>query len=208
MKVFGKENLPKDQGCILCSSHASHMDTAIISIATGKNFTKTAMLAAKDYWFENPFRFFFSLLVLNLIPVERRVSKQKEFPFSKTVEESKKVLDKGYNILIYPEGTRTKNGEIGKFKEGAVNLAYHSESLILPVYVGGTFKAWPKGKKIIRPKKIKVFIGRAISIKKEMLRSKVDRLENDSAARKKFLKKVNEKLQKAVVDLKEKNEKK
>lgn len=206
MKVWGKENIPKEKGSLLCSSHASHMDTAIISVATKKGFTKTAMLAAKDYWFDNPFRFFFSLLVLNLIPIERRISKQKEFPFSKTIAESKKLIDKGFDILIYPEGTRTRNGEIGNFKEGAVNLGYHLNSPLLPIYVKGTFKAWPKGKNLIRPTRINVHIGKAIFIKDEIKKRKIKDINENNAIRKKFLKEINQKLQQAVVDLKKKSE--
>ena len=72
-------------------------------------------------------------------------------------------------IILFPEGTRSKNGGLQPLKKGATNLAYHLKLPIVPAYIQGTFEAMPKGNNFIKPKKINVSFGDPIWVKNDSL---------------------------------------
>ncbi len=199
LKVVGKENLPKSS-FIICSNHSSHMDTAILGVST-IGFNNLAMMAAKDYWFDNKVRKFFFNIFLNLIPIER-VNIQKKpgekMGINQTIKYCKEFLDQGNRaILIYPEGTRTRTGEIQTFKEGIALFASKLEVPIVPAYINGTFKAWKKGTKFIKPKKITTYIGEPLEFE-EIIKIK----KNNSKG---FFKAIALEIEQRVKKLKEEN---
>ena len=70
----------------------------------------------------------------------------------KMMETCKKVLKSGISILMFPEGTRSVDGNLGVFKDGAFNLALETQTDILPIIIDGTSKAIPKKKLILSNK--------------------------------------------------------
>lgn len=75
-----------------------------------------------------------------------------------------RALKDGRAILIFPEGTRATGGEFLEPQPGVVFLAHAAGVPIVPCYIEGTAKAWPKGQKAFRPVKIRVFVGEPIPI--------------------------------------------
>ncbi|MEP6718721.1 MAG: lysophospholipid acyltransferase family protein, partial [bacterium] len=73
-------------------------------------------------------------------------------------------LDRGYNALIFPEGTRSLTGEMAEFKPIIGYLALHAGVGVLPIYLEGTHDAMPKGSTIIKGRKIGARIGRYLSL--------------------------------------------
>ncbi len=63
---------------------------------------------------------------------------------------------------MFPEGTRSKTGEIGPFKSGAFHLALDAKVNIIPIHIDGTYKIWPTHNNTITPGKINVHIGKPI----------------------------------------------
>jgi long-chain acyl-CoA synthetase len=89
----------------------------------------------------------------NLVPMERTGS------LRQSLRHASSFLNRGYNALIFPEGTRSLTGEIADFKPVIGYLALHTGVGILPVYLEGTHEAMPKGSNIIKNRKVGARIG-------------------------------------------------
>jgi 1-acyl-sn-glycerol-3-phosphate acyltransferase len=152
LEVRGKENL---QGlgdtCIIAPNHQSYLDPPVLGIA----FPRKLKYFAKADLFNIPF---LSFLVRHLgaIPIERDIMS------SMTLRYGVKIL-KGHNwLVIFPEGTRSRNGRMSPPKQGIGFLQYKSKSPIIPVWLEGTGRALPVYSHFIKPLKIKVIIGKKI----------------------------------------------
>jgi long-chain acyl-CoA synthetase len=110
-------------------------------------------MAAKDYFFDTPFKHWFFTTFLNALPLDREANAAESLAACKT------VLDSGRSILIFPEGTRTLTGELQPFKPGIGVLALELEYPIVPVWLQGTYDALPKGRVLPRNGHIEVRIG-------------------------------------------------
>ena len=145
---------------IFCSNHNSHMDVALVSTAAGKSFNHFGMLAARDYWFDNKIKRFLTNIGMNLIPIDRRIRGNHSFSLNDTI-----ALCRGFmaldnrSIIMFPEGTRGNPGEIKRFKKGAAAFSIKLDVPIVPLYVHGSHKAWPRGKFFMRPTFIKLEVG-------------------------------------------------
>jgi alkyldihydroxyacetonephosphate synthase len=132
--------------------------------ASGEPFNQMAAIAAIDYWHNNSLLKKVLQALMNLVPIDRSTSYHKKLSFKHTINLCQAFLSKGRGLIIYPEGTRSKTGELQPFKKGAVILATSLQLPIVPVYIDGSFRAWSKGKKLIRPGCIHVKFTRAINI--------------------------------------------
>lgn len=161
LKIYGKSNLPKE-AFIICSNHQSHLDAIILSHIGAFFFSRSAMIAAKDYWFDNRTRFFFSRFFFCTIPISRKRS-EKEFNIRETTSlVNAFIADKGKCIVILPEGTRSTNERMKPFKKGVITLSKITELPIVPVYIENSGRFWPKGSFFIKPGKLNVRIGNPI----------------------------------------------
>lgn len=157
LSVKGRENLPKGS-YIFCSNHCSHMDTPVLMMATGLSFKKFGMIAAKDYFFEGKSKMSFFRYIINLIPINRKVTRE---TLSEDLANCEQFINvsKG-NIILYPEGTRSMSGDMQHFKRGIGLIAGKLNIPIVPAYINGTYSALRKGMFFPRPKKIQVNIGK------------------------------------------------
>ena len=159
LKVKGKENIP-DSSFIFCSNHNSHMDSGVLMVSSGIPFKNFAMMAAKDYFFDNEKRKYYLNLLMNLIPVERDADRKSMIEYLVACREFTK--NGKQSLIIYPEGTRSLTGKIQPFKKGPAMVAVELGLPIVPAYIKGTRSSWPKGKIFMKPKKISIRIGKAI----------------------------------------------
>ena len=157
--VVGRENVP-DSSFILCSNHNSHMDVALLAVATKKNFNDFGMLAARDYWFESWVKRVSVNTVMNLIPVDRASKKDKELSIKDSEDLCSAFMNyEQRNLILFPEGTRGNPGELLPFKKGAARFALNLNKPILPAVIYGSHKIWPRGKVFFGlPSRIRVFI--------------------------------------------------
>ena len=157
--VVGRENIP-DSSFILCSNHNSHMDVALLAVATKKNFNDFGMLAARDYWFESWVKRVSVNTVMNLIPVDRASNKDKELSIKDSEDLCSAFMNyEQRNLILFPEGTRGNPGELLPFKKGAARFALNLNKPILPAVIYGSHKIWPRGKVFFGlPSRIRVFI--------------------------------------------------
>ena len=80
----------------------------------------------------------------------------------KSMKLAEEVVNQGSNLLIYPEGTRARDGQLAPFKPALGYLSLHCRVPILPVYLGGTFEALPVGSVMPKEKNLYVRIGQPI----------------------------------------------
>jgi 1-acyl-sn-glycerol-3-phosphate acyltransferase len=146
-QATGKEKLSALKGpVILVANHASHMDTPVILSALPRKLRKrTAVAAAADYFYRNKLTASLVSLIFNTVPIERR----KAAPDSVTPKSTSHLdtlLDDGWNLLLFPEGTRSRGGAPGRVRRGAAVLAAAHNLAIVPIKVTGTADAMPPGR--------------------------------------------------------------
>jgi len=157
--VLGRENLPTIGSFVLISNHSSHLDAlALMSLLPFRSLHRTFPAAAKDYFFCDLPRSAFAAIFINALPFGR-VANQRE---SLTI--CTELLKNTGNILvIFPEGSRSQTGEMANFKAGIGWLVASTPIPVLPCYIDGAFRAWPKGAWIPKPSKLIVKIGKPLT---------------------------------------------
>jgi long-chain acyl-CoA synthetase len=158
-RVYGRAFIPHNRNTIVASNHASHLDMGFVKYALGSYGQDLVSLAAQDYFFEGGRlrRAYFENLT-NLAAFDRKGG------LRQALRQAGEVLERGRTMLIFPEGTRSPDGRIHEFKPviGHLALAYGVD--ILPVYLGGTREALPKGGKVPMARRITARIGPPLTV--------------------------------------------
>jgi len=159
LRVFGRDNIP-DSSFIFCSNHNSHMDVALLAVASKKSFNHFGMLAARDYWFENWIKRGAVNTIMNLIPVDRQSNENKKLSIQDSEALCNAFMDYGQrNLILFPEGTRGEPGKMLPFKKGAATFSINLNKPILPAVIHGSHKIWPRGRIFFGlPTRINVYI--------------------------------------------------
>lgn len=153
VKVTGEENIPKDQPVLFVSNHQSYLD---IPILVGFIDKPKSFIAKKDLdkfplfrtWMKN----------LQCILIDRSDVRQS----LRAIKEGVKLLKEGYSYVIFPEGTRSKDGTLGEFKQGSLKLATKSGAPIVPVTIKGAKDIMPRGTLAIKPANVEIIISNPI----------------------------------------------
>ena len=156
-KHEGRAHIPAHTNFIVAPNHTSHLDMGLVKMALGDAGKDMVALAAADYFFDNKYKRAYMDNFTNLVPMERSGS------LRQSLRHARSFLDRGYNALIFPEGTRSMTGELAEFKAIIGYLALTCKVGILPVYVYGTYEAMPKGSNLIKSRDIGARIGRYLS---------------------------------------------
>lgn len=138
-RVEGLDVLDRIDGpVIFAANHASHLDTPLILLSLPDEWRRrTAVAAAADYFFDTWWRAVGSSILFNTFPIDRRGGAMATTPGE--------VLADGWSLVIFPEGTRSTDGWMGKFRMGAAFLAHEYGVPVVPVAHRGTFAAMPRG---------------------------------------------------------------
>jgi long-chain acyl-CoA synthetase len=126
----------------------------LTKMALGEAGRDLVALAAADYFFDTKYKRAVMENFTNLVPMERTGS------LRQSLRHARSFLDRGYNALIFPEGTRSMTGQMAEFKPVIGYLALHARVGILPMYLEGTYEAMPKGTTIIKSRDVGARIGR------------------------------------------------
>ncbi|MGD9587446.1 MAG: AMP-binding protein [Pyrinomonadaceae bacterium] len=178
--IEGEGNVPPHVNFIVAPNHASHIDTGLVKRALGKEAAEqTVAVAAADYWFDTKYKRAYMNNFTTLVPIERTGS------LRQSLRHVTQILNEGYNALIFPEGTRSTTGHIAEFKPVIGYLALNQKVGILPIYLWGTFEAYPKGMTIPAKKSIGAKIGARIGrfLSYEELRDMTEGVPNTEAYR-------------------------
>jgi 1-acyl-sn-glycerol-3-phosphate acyltransferase len=158
-EVVGRENLPQQGSFVMVANHSSHLDAPAMLCALPLGRIHRAFpAAARDYFFTNLSKLVFSAIVVNAMPFDRKDNPQQSLALCRQLLESP-----GHILILFPEGTRTVDGTIGRFKPGVGFITAGTSIPIVPCYLDGAYEAWPKGKLIPRPRKLKLTIGKPVS---------------------------------------------
>lgn len=148
-RATGREKIAALKGpVILVANHASHLDTPVILSALPRKLRKrTVVAAAADYFYRNRLVASIVSLIFNTTPIDRQGGGIKN---GGRIDE---LLDQGWNLLLYPEGTRARDGVPGRVRRGAAVLAATHDLKIIPIRVTGTSAAMPPGR--LWPKRLR-----------------------------------------------------
>lgn len=138
-RVEGLDVLGRVQPPVLfIANHASHLDTPLILCSLPAEWRRTtAVAAAADYFFDTWWRAVGSALAFNTFPIERRGGALSTTPGD--------LIAAGWNLVVFPEGTRSVDGWVGSFRSGAAWLATEYDVPVVPVAHRGTYAAMPRG---------------------------------------------------------------
>jgi 1-acyl-sn-glycerol-3-phosphate acyltransferase len=147
-EVIGHEQLdPLDPPVLFVANHSSHMDTPTILRALPTAWRRrTAVAAAADYFYRVPWLAHLVSLAFNTFPVERKG----EAAVPDAASPLAKLIEDGWSLLVFAEGTRSRDGTVGRLRSGAAVLAAELGLVIVPVHVAGTHAIMPPGRRWMR----------------------------------------------------------
>lgn len=152
--VEGLENIPRDQPVMYASNHSSMFDIWAL-FAT---LPDSVRFVAKKELFKIPL-LGGAMRAAGHIPIDRAAHK-KAF---QAYDEAARTIKRGVTPVLFPEGTRSRTGELLPFKNAPFGLAIAAQVPVVPIYVHHTFEILPKGAWRLRPRPIRLLIGKPIS---------------------------------------------
>jgi 1-acyl-sn-glycerol-3-phosphate acyltransferase len=139
VRFSGIRNIPASGGVLVVCNHQSHLDPMLVGIGVPRQMN---YLARRSLFSFGPFGRLLSSV--SAIPVER------EGVGLSGIKESLRRLKRGEMLVIFPEGTRSEDGEISPFRPGFTMLAVRTGAAILPVAIEGTYDVWPRTRRFPR----------------------------------------------------------
>jgi len=153
LEIHGLGQVPRDRPLVYMANHQSNCDPpALLSL-----LPRVVVMVKKEF-FRVPI-LGWGMLAVGFIPVDRRNREQGLEAVNKGVE----ALRGGKSFLVYPEGTRSPDGRLQRFKKGVFHMAIQAGTAIVPVSISGSNKIMPKGKFVIRPGKVRVTFHQAVA---------------------------------------------
>lgn len=140
----GAKKLGRVRGpVIFAANHTSHLDTPVILASLPRRFRKrTVVAAATDYFYQQRLAAAAVSLIFGTVPMDRSGGGLEQ----KACAHVDRLLEDGWSLLLYPEGTRSRNGSPGRVRRGAAVLAKRHDLQIVPIRVEGTREAMPPGR--------------------------------------------------------------
>ena len=152
LRVFGTPDLRGlDTGLLVASNHQSYLDPVAVGISIGEPLH----YLARRSLFAVP-GFGALIRALNTHPISRG---EVDSSALKTVM---RLLRSGEKVLVFPEGTRSRDGALGRFKPGAASIAIRCGVPLLPVCVEGAYRAWPRTSRLPRFARVGVAYGKLL----------------------------------------------
>lgn len=157
--VQGREHLPTQTPFVLCANHASFLDHAMLRNALPLRLrVRTMPLSAGDIFFSSPLRASLSGILLNSLPVWRKKSAT-----AHAMNDLRERLSRGdTGYVLFPEGARSRDGNLLKFKAGVGMLVAGLDVPVIPAWLDGPFQALPAGRVLPRPVKLTARFGPAL----------------------------------------------
>ncbi|MFI4898878.1 MAG: lysophospholipid acyltransferase family protein [Phycisphaerales bacterium JB059] len=165
-RVYGRGRVPGSGALLVVANHQSYLDSPAIGVGVGPRHTDSVAR-------EGLFR------VKLLAPLIRRLY---AFPVredgggdTRAIKETLSRLERGRAVIIFPEGSRTFDGEVAPFKRGAAVIVKRSRCPVLPVAIEGAYDAWPRGRRLpkVFGQRVGVAIGEPIG-HEELMRNGAD----------------------------------
>jgi 1-acyl-sn-glycerol-3-phosphate acyltransferase len=149
-QAAGMEQLPQQGGALLLINHQSHLDP----LMAGLPLQRPVSFLARDSLFRVPL-VGWMLRNTYVVPINREAAS------TSSLREAIRRVQHGFLVGIFPEGTRSVDGEIGTLKPGFLALMRRANVPVYPVGIAGTLQAFPRGAWFVRPAAVRVVFGKA-----------------------------------------------
>jgi 1-acyl-sn-glycerol-3-phosphate acyltransferase len=150
-RCFGRGKIPRQGGCIIACSHQSFLDPIIIGFSS----SRAVNYLARSTLFNNRL---FAALIRSYGAFELERDEADIKALKKCVER----LRRGEIVLLFPEGTRTRTGEIGLLKPGVFLMSNRAGVPVVPAAIEGSLRSWPRGRKFPGLAPIRIAYGEPI----------------------------------------------
>jgi 1-acyl-sn-glycerol-3-phosphate acyltransferase len=155
LEVAGRERLPVKAPFLLVANHASHLDVMVLASTVPRRLRHCVYpIAAGDTFFESPVAASFAAFVLNALPMWRR--RAGAHALSQLRE---RLVGEPCGYILFPEGTRSRTGEMASFKCGLGMLVAGTGVPVIPCHIRGAFTALSPDHRLPRPRKLHLRIG-------------------------------------------------
>lgn len=154
-QVVGRQNIPAEGAFILAPNHQSLLDPPLVGVSCGR----WPFIMAKAELFHGVVGW--AIEQMGTFPVKRGSADRWAFKVAKT------VLGDGKPLLIFPEGTRTRTGELGEAEPGLAMLAHSNKVPVVPVYISGTDAAFSPRRGGFRLVKARIEFGKPLAFDEE-----------------------------------------
>ena len=148
-RVVGEENLKTDGAALVVANHVSFLDPPFI----GQAFDEALYFFARKTLFDHPLAGKV-LRSWQTIPIDR------DKPDASSLKQTIRLLKTGKKVLMFPEGTRSYDGHLQKAEAGVGLFIAKSNAPVLPVRIYGSYEAYPRGAKFLRPAQITLVVGK------------------------------------------------
>lgn len=152
LEIVGGEHVPTDRPFVISPVHRSNIDFALVATLTR---TRMRYMGKDSLWKIKPLGAIWS--VLGAFPVHRGSADREALRLSMS------IIEHGEPLVLFPEGTRQQGSEVQPLFEGAAYVASRTGVPIVPVGIGGSERAMPKGSKVFRPVKVVLVVGEPIA---------------------------------------------
>ena len=158
LHISGRENLPIKPPFVLISNHQSHIDAPLLTAILPPAARASAYpVAAGDVFFRGFVATMLSSMLINALPLWR-----KKVTTHQLAELRQRLLAGDSGLIIFPEGTRSRDGTMGSFKPGLGMLVAGTDVPVVPCHIAGAFEAMPHDKTLPRPHRLRVAVGRPL----------------------------------------------
>ncbi|MBS0207834.1 MAG: 1-acyl-sn-glycerol-3-phosphate acyltransferase [Planctomycetes bacterium] len=152
IRVSGRQHVPPTGGALVLSNHQSFFDPLLLGLAADRDM----FFLARDTLFRSaPLRL--ALWAVDTIPLDR------EGGGLSGLKETLRRVREGSAVAIFPEGTRTPDGDLQKIKPGFCALARRARAPLVPVAIDGAYQAWPRKQKLPRRATVHIVFGPPIA---------------------------------------------
>lgn len=152
IRASGRGHIPPRGPVLLVSNHLSHLDVLVLGILLPRPLN----YVARSSLFFPPLGWF--IRSLGAFPINREGMGAEGF------KETLRRTRAGGVVTLFPEGTRTEDGNLGEMKSGIARLVARTNAPVVPAAIAGTFEAWPKSRRLPRPHPLRVHFGPPIAI--------------------------------------------
>ncbi|MHC4995004.1 MAG: lysophospholipid acyltransferase family protein [Planctomycetota bacterium] len=157
--VRGLENLPRRPPYVLVANHTSHLDSLCLAATVRRKYRNCVFpIAAGDTFFESPPRAWLTAMTLNALPMWRRHCGPH------ALKDLRQRLTTTPTIyILFPEGTRSRDGCLGPFKAGLGMLIAETDVPVMPCYLRGAYAALAPHRRVPRPRRLSLSIGKPMN---------------------------------------------
>lgn len=168
VEIHGREHLPLRPPFVLVANHSSHLDAMLLAAFLNPRMRRHVFpIAAGDVFFETPAMSVFSASCINALPMWRNNCGPHALK-----ELREKLIGEPAGYILFPEGTRSRDGAMAHFKAGIGMLVAGTPAPVVPCFIDGAHLAMPSNTRMPRPRKVRLFVGEPIVFEQAINRKK------------------------------------